>query len=62
MDEAAFEWAMEQPELSGEESDIAVYHYYPPLATVREWIAQAGLVIEEEGEGNGFHHFMARRK
>lgn len=62
VDEAAFEWAMEQSELSGEQSDIAVYHYYPPLATVREWIAHADLVIEEEGEGDGFHHFMARRR
>ena len=62
VDEAAFEWAIEQPELSGEQSDIAVYHYYPPLAKVREWIAQANLVIEEEGAGSGFHHFMARKR
>jgi 2-polyprenyl-3-methyl-5-hydroxy-6-metoxy-1,4-benzoquinol methylase len=61
-DEAAYAWAMEQPELTGAQSDIAVYHYYPPLAKVRQWIDQAGLVIEEEGIGSGFHHFMARKK
>jgi SAM-dependent methyltransferase len=61
-DEAAFDWAMEHPEVSDEQTDIAVYHYYPPLAQVRAWIDQAGLAIEEEGAGSGFHHFVARKK
>jgi 2-polyprenyl-3-methyl-5-hydroxy-6-metoxy-1,4-benzoquinol methylase len=62
MDEAAYEWAMKQPELSGEASDIAVYHYYPPLAKVRAWIEQAGFAVEAEGAGSGFHHFVLRKK
>jgi hypothetical protein len=28
---------------------------------VREWIEQAGLAIEEEGAGSGFHHFVAKK-
>jgi 2-polyprenyl-3-methyl-5-hydroxy-6-metoxy-1,4-benzoquinol methylase len=61
-DEAAFEQAMEQTEVSDELTDRAVYHYYPPLEKVREWIDQAGLAIEEEGAGSGFHHFLVRKK
>jgi len=61
MDEAAYEWAMKQPNLSGDESDIAVYHYYPPLEKVREWINDAGLTVEGDGSGDGFHHFLLRK-
>jgi 2-polyprenyl-3-methyl-5-hydroxy-6-metoxy-1,4-benzoquinol methylase len=60
-DEAAFEQAMEQTEVSDELTDRAVYHYYPPLEKVREWIEQAGLAIEEEGAGSGFHHFVVKK-
>jgi 2-polyprenyl-3-methyl-5-hydroxy-6-metoxy-1,4-benzoquinol methylase len=60
-DEAAYEQAINQPEVSGEQADIAVYHYYPPLEKVREWIDQAGFAIEEEGVGSGLHHFIVRK-
>lgn len=43
-------------------ADRAVYHYYPSLEQVRAWIDQAGLAIEEEGMGSGYHHFVARKK
>jgi len=42
--------------------DSAVYHFYPSLDQARAWIDQAGLALEEEGEGGGYHHFMARKK
>lgn len=61
-DEVAYEQAMERSEVSGEQADIAVYHYYPPLEKVREWIDQAGFAIEEEGEGSGLHHFIVRKR
>lgn len=63
-DQEAFEqaMAMEQIEVPDELTDRAVYHYYPPLGKVREWIDQAGLTIEEEGAGNGFHHFVLRKR
>ena len=32
------------------------------LEQVRAWIGQAGLVIEEEGTGNGYEHFMVRKR
>ena len=60
-DEAAFQQAMAQDDASDELTDRAVYHYYPPLAQVRAWIGQAGLTIEDEGAGSGFHHFLARK-
>lgn len=60
-DEEAFKQAMEQTEASDELTDRAVYHYYPPLEKVRAWIHQAGLAIEEQGAGSGFHHFVVRK-
>lgn len=61
-DDEAFKLVMEQMDASDELTDRAVYHYYPPLAKVREWVEQAGLLIEEDGAGSGFHHFVTRKK
>jgi SAM-dependent methyltransferase len=52
---------MEQLEVPEEGAD-PVYHYYPPLTKVREWIGQAGFTVELEGAGSGFHHFMVRKR
>jgi hypothetical protein len=46
----------------GDLADRAVYHYFPPVEQVRAWIDQAGLAIEEEGMGSGWHHFLTRKK
>ena len=51
----------DQP-VPGALADAAVYHFYPSLDQAREWIDQAGLAIEEEGVGSGYHHFVARKK
>ena len=51
----------DQP-VTGGLADTAVYHFYPSLDQAHEWIEQAGLVIEEEGVGSGYHHFLARKK
>jgi len=45
----------------GQLADVAVYHYHPSLGQVRTWVGQAGLVIEEEGTGNGYEHFVMRK-
>ena len=45
-----------------DEGNDPVYHYYPPLEQVRAWIDQAGLAIEEDGAGSGFHHFLLKKK
>jgi 2-polyprenyl-3-methyl-5-hydroxy-6-metoxy-1,4-benzoquinol methylase len=50
------------PVVLGEWADQdEVYHYYPSMQQVREWIRQAGLELIEEGEGDGYHHFIARK-
>jgi 2-polyprenyl-3-methyl-5-hydroxy-6-metoxy-1,4-benzoquinol methylase len=46
---------------NGDLEDAAVYHFYPSLDQARTWIDQAGLAIEEEGEGDGYHHFVAKK-
>jgi hypothetical protein len=43
-------------------ADGAVYHYYPPLQQVRTWQWEVGLAIEEQGTGNGYEHFIARKR
>lgn len=47
--------------VSGEQADVAVYHYYPPLEQVRTWFDQAGLKIEEDGTGNWYRHLLATK-
>ena len=37
-----------------------VYHYYPSLQQVRDWIRQAGLDLLEVGKGDGYQHFVIR--
>jgi cyclopropane fatty-acyl-phospholipid synthase-like methyltransferase len=47
------------PLVAGEWPDQCdVYHYYPPLPQVREWLQQAGLELMEEGDGDGYHHVI----
>ncbi len=45
----------------GEQAYAATYHYSPSPEQVRAWLDQAGLRIEEEGEGDGYGHVLARR-
>ncbi|HEX5942982.1 MAG TPA: class I SAM-dependent methyltransferase [Anaerolineales bacterium] len=54
--------ALDSQDAQGELADVAVYHYYPSVEQVKEWIEQAGLVIEEKGTGNGYDHYMVRRE
>jgi SAM-dependent methyltransferase len=58
--EAAFDEAQKQglPVVYGEWVNDDVYHYYPSLEQVREWVQQSGFSILEEGEGDGYHHFL----
>jgi hypothetical protein len=62
--EASYErvQALDSQEVQGELADVTVYHYYPSWEQVHEWIEQAGLVIEEKGIGNGYEHYIVRRK
>lgn len=62
--EAAYQQitALKSAEIPGELAGRAVYHYYPSKEQVRAWIEQAGLAVEEEGTGNGYDHFVVRKK
>jgi cyclopropane fatty-acyl-phospholipid synthase-like methyltransferase len=50
------------PVASGKPVEVAVYHYYPSLEQVRAWLDQAGLAVEEQGTGNGYEHFLVRKR
>jgi 2-polyprenyl-3-methyl-5-hydroxy-6-metoxy-1,4-benzoquinol methylase len=43
-------------------ADAAVYHYHPSLEQVRTWVRQAGMAIDDEGTGNGYEHFVVRKR
>jgi cyclopropane fatty-acyl-phospholipid synthase-like methyltransferase len=36
------------------------YHYYPALAQVRAWLAEAGFAIVQEETGDGYQHYLCR--
>ncbi len=46
---------------TGEVADEIVYHFVPSLEQVRAWLAQAGLEVVEVGEGDEYHHILARK-
>lgn len=54
--------AMGLPIVYGEWPDNDdVYHYYPAISQVKTWLQQARLELVEEGEGDGYHHFLTRK-
>lgn len=66
-DEDDIERAFEQgqdlglPVVYGEWINDDVYHYYPSMSQVKEWLQKAGFELVEEGEGDGYHHFVTRK-
>jgi cyclopropane fatty-acyl-phospholipid synthase-like methyltransferase len=50
------------PLVYGELADEEVYHYYPSIEQVREWLQQAGFALQQEGEGDLYHHFIVRNQ
>lgn len=56
------EEASERALVSGEATDVSVYHYCPSMEQVRAWIEQAGLAIEEEGTDHWYEHFVVRKR
>jgi SAM-dependent methyltransferase len=44
-------------------TDKDVYHYYPPILQVKEWLQKAGFELLQEGEGGDYcyHHFIVRK-
>ncbi len=43
-------------------ADPAVYHYYPSRQQTRAWLDHEGFIIEESGRGDGYAHFLCRKK
>ena len=39
-----------------------VYHFYPSVQQVKQWIRQARFDLTEEGEGDSYYHFIARKE
>ena len=54
--------AGDQQALVDQGAGLLLYHYYPPMEQVRAWFDQAGLVIEEEGLGDGYAHLILRKR
>jgi hypothetical protein len=52
--------ALDWQAIPTQQADHAVYHYYPSAEQVRAWLDQAGLVLEEEGTGDGYQHLLLR--
>jgi cyclopropane fatty-acyl-phospholipid synthase-like methyltransferase len=53
--------ALGLPMVHGEWINTDVYHYYPSMTQVRDWLREAGFEILEESEGDGYHHFLTRK-
>ena len=49
------------PIVYGEWADGDVYHYYPEMQEVRDWLQAEGLALIEEAEGDGYQHFVVRK-
>ena len=58
----AYQQTLGLPVALADEADEAAYHYCPSPEQVRAWIGQAGLVIEEQGRGNWYEHFVVSKK
>lgn len=55
--------AMGLPVVYGEwANNDEVYHFYPTMDQVREWLGQSGFGVVEEGEGDVYHHFIVQKK
>lgn len=49
------------PVVYGEWINTDVYHYYSSISQVKEWLQETGFDLVEEGEGDGYHHFITRK-
>jgi cyclopropane fatty-acyl-phospholipid synthase-like methyltransferase len=48
------------PVVLGELVDGDVYHYYPTLDRVLDWLQATGFALLEEGQGDGYYHFLCQ--
>lgn len=50
------------PVVEGEYAHEGFYHYYPTFEPIRTWMSRVSFSIIEEGEGDGYQHFLARSR
>jgi hypothetical protein len=50
------------PVVYGEWAHESGYHYYPLIEQVKKWIQQTRFILVEEGEGDGYYHFVVRKE
>jgi SAM-dependent methyltransferase len=60
---AAFDRGKAQgiPIVYGELADEDVYHYYPSLEQVRDWLWRVGFDVWREGMGDEYQHFIVHK-
>jgi 2-polyprenyl-3-methyl-5-hydroxy-6-metoxy-1,4-benzoquinol methylase len=51
---------MGMPVVEGEFA-LEGYHYYPPIEQVKRWTQEASFGLLQDGEGDGYHHFLVRK-
>jgi SAM-dependent methyltransferase len=50
------------PVVYGEMEDEGVYHYYPPIPQVKEWLRETGFdLLDEKWDGIWYHHILVRK-
>jgi 2-polyprenyl-3-methyl-5-hydroxy-6-metoxy-1,4-benzoquinol methylase len=52
---------MDLQDIPDELADEAVYHFYPALEQVRDWLSKAGFILQAEGLGHWYAHFLAQK-
>lgn len=50
------------PVVFGEWPDEVVYHFYPLIPQVKDWLQQAELDLVDEGQGDGYGHLIVRKR
>ncbi len=43
-------------------ADSAVYHFHPALQQVKQWLDETGFVVENQGPGQWYEHFLVKRR
>jgi len=61
-DEAMSMDPLELKKLDYDRLDHTVYHYHPSIRQVQAWSEEAGFVVEEEARGEGYEHFLLRKR
>jgi len=46
----------------GEMEDDGIYHYYPSIPQVKQWLKETGFsLLDEKWDGIWYHHILVRK-